>query len=136
MVGTDCSQEAYVLPEGDETRSIQAALVIRVVAEVVNVAFNYQRPDSIRDQYIEPMVELRKVSLMHYKLCSTAIFGTMMLALDHYGLVLSSQEAFQLIKLHQLLTGFIIFSLPDEFIRDCAINPDPNAEHLQRSSIG
>ena len=68
-------------------------------------------PDQIRDQYIAPMVELRKGKLNDLQakeqLQDTVVLGTMMLALDHVdGLVSGAvhttantvRPAFQLIK--------------------------------------
>ncbi len=52
-------------------------------------------PDQIRDQYIAPMVELRKGKLNDLQakeqLQDTVVLGTMMLALDHVDGLVSGQ---------------------------------------------
>lgn len=112
-------------------------------------------PDQIRDQYIAPMVELRKGKLNDLQakeqLQDTVVLGTMMLALDHVdGLVSGAvhttantvRPAFQLIKTapaYSLVSSIFFMLLPDEVYvyGDCAINPDlqPNSLPKLRFSL-
>ena len=87
-------------------------------------------PDLIRNQYIAPMVELRKGKLSDLQakeqLQDTVVLGTMMLALDQVdGLVSGAihttantvRPAFQLIKTapnYSLVSSVFFMLLPDE----------------------
>lgn len=97
-----------VLPEGEEPRTIQAAIIcqnrgiancillgkpdkIEQVAESLGVqipeALEIMDPDAVRERYIEPMVELRKhknltAPMAEAQLEDSVVMGTMMLALD------------------------------------------------------
>ena len=168
------AKKRIVLPEGDEPRTVQAAAICqsRGIAQcillakpeaVVEVAkargielpndLEIIDPDLIRENYVQPMVELRKGKLNDLQaleqLQDTVVLGTMMLALDQVdGLVSGAvhttantvRPAFQLIKTapdYSLVSSVFFMLLPDEVYvyGDCAINPDPDATQLAEIAI-
>ncbi|MBK0064639.1 MULTISPECIES: phosphate acetyltransferase [unclassified Acinetobacter] len=168
------AKKRIVLPEGDEPRTVQAAAICQsrglahciLLAKpdaVMDVAkargielpddLEIIDPDTIRDQYVAPMVELRKGKLNELQakeqLQDTVVLGTMMLALDQVdGLVSGAihttantvRPAFQLIKTapeYSLVSSIFFMLLPDEVYvyGDCAINPDPDAQQLAEIAI-
>lgn len=167
-------KKRIVLPEGNEPRTIQAAIMCqtRGLAQCVLLAKREEvetiadarglqlpvdleiiDPDNIRQQYIAPMVELRKGKLTEpmaeAQLQDNVVLGTMMLSLGEVdGLVSGAvhttantvRPAFQLIKTapdYSLVSSIFFMLLPDQVVvyGDCAINPDPSAEELAEIAI-
>jgi len=169
------ARKRIVLPEGDEPRTIQAAVAcdrrgiakcillgkredILHQAEAVGVelpdTIEIVEPSSVIDQYVGPMVELRKGKNLSEKaarehLEDTVVLGTMMLQRGEVdglvsGAVHSSantvRPAFQLIKTQpkaKIVSSIFFMCLPDQVLiyGDCAINPNPNAEELADIAI-
>lgn len=164
-----------VLPEGDEPRTVQAAAICqrRGIAQCVLLAkpeaveavarahhitlpdgLQIIDPDEVREDYVAPMVELRKdrgmtAPVALQQLEYNVVLGTMMLALDEVdGLVSGAihttantiRPAFQLIKTapeYSLVSSIFFMLLPDQVLvyGDCAVNPDPNASDLAEIAI-
>ena len=169
------ANKRIVLPEGNEPRTIQAAAICqkRGIARCVLLAkpeevhsiakaqgidlpadLEIIDPESIRQRFIAPMVELRKdkgltAQLAAVQLEDTVVLATMMLAEDEVdGLVSGAvhttastiRPALQLLKTapgYNLVSSVFFMLLPDQVLvyGDCAVNPDPNATELAEFAL-
>lgn len=169
------ANKRIVLPEGDEPRTVKAAVIcqekgiarcvllgkpenIRAVAAAQGVtlppSLEIIDPDDVREQYVAPMVELRKSKGLtpgqaRDQMQDTVVLGTMMLAQDDVdGLVSGAvhttantvRPALQLIKTEpgsSIVSSVFFMLMPDQVLvyGDCAINPDPNAQELAEIAL-
>ena len=175
---TQLAQQAnklIVLPEGNDIRTIKAAAICceRKIArcqllgnkeEILRIAEQQgiTLPDNllitdpavISENYIEPLVELRKSKgltpvIAKENLKDNVVLATMMLKLGQVdGLVSGAvhttantiRPALQLIKTapdSALVSSIFFMLLPEQVLvyGDCAINPEPNAEELADIAI-
>ncbi len=169
------ANKTIVLPEGDEIRTIEAADIctkrgiancillgdetaIRAQAVKAKIQLDADvkivDPETIRTQYIEPMVELRKkkgltAEQAQQQLHDNVVLGTMMVQMgDADGLVSGAthttadtiRPALQLIKMPKtakLVSSLFFMCFKQEILAfsDCAINPKPDAQQLADIAI-
>ncbi|WP_323844419.1 phosphate acetyltransferase [Microbulbifer magnicolonia] len=169
------ADKRIVLPEGTEPRTVKAAVIcaergiarpvlLGILAEIHRVAeqqglelpdaIEIVEPDKVREDYVEPMVALRRNKgltqvVAREQLQDNVVLGTMMLARGEVDGLVSGAEhttantvrpALQLIKTAPdaaLVSSVFFMLLPEQVLvyGDCAINPDPNAEELAEIAI-
>ncbi len=169
------ANKRIILPEGNEPRTLQAAVtcherklascvLLGAPAEIHSLAQSLEltlphdleiiNPDGVREQYVAPMVELRRhkgltPDMARSQLEDNVVLATMMVALDEVdGLVSGAvhttantiRPALQLIKTHagaKVVSSVFFMCLPDQVLvyGDCAVNPEPDAPTLADIAI-
>jgi len=169
------ADKRIVLPEGDEPRTLRAATicqqrgiarcvllgkpeVIREAAELQGIDLHPDirllDPDSVRDQYIDALLELRKHKGLDRAMAASLLednitLGTMMLQQGHVdGLVAGAvhttartvRPALQLIKSKpggSFVSSLFFMLLPEQvcIYADCAIHENPDAEQLAEIAL-
>ena len=169
------ANKRIVLPEGSEPRTVQAAAIcqargiarcvllakpaeVQAVAQALGIelpaGLEIIDPDRVRENYVAPMVELRKgknlnAPMAEQQLEDPVVIGTMMLALDEVdglvsGVIHSTantiRPALQLIKTAPgctLVSSVFFMLFPEQVLvyGDCVMNPHPSASELAEIAL-